>query len=167
MLDAALHPNRGRAQGPPLRLSRLAGRLIGDVEDREAAVAVAAMANAVQAADPLRDLQLRPMTEHHDGAGFYQRGGAQRFQDLDDVRVGVWRIEDDEVVGLLTPLEECQHGRVVDGGALLEAGMVEVPPDHRDGGALLIDEVGPLRAPGQRFDADGSRSRIQIEYAVR
>src|SRR5262245_41455114 len=97
--------------------------------NRKTAVAVAAEAQTGEPANLVGERQARPVSDDDDCAGLYQSRVRDSLQCLGDLRIGVRRVEDDEVVRLLVAVEERGDRHLMDAADFLELRVNEIGAD--------------------------------------
>jgi len=143
-------------------------------EEGENGVALTKHANTLQLTDCLRKIESAAVLGNDESARREKRSGAKKGEDAAVfVGVGVWRVEENDV-------EWSACGSVFRGEALQAPQRVEFEnsraPAHAEGIEILLNESGRRRmileehnfsgAATERFDADGARTRKDVQKAA-
>ncbi len=140
---------------------------VDDLENRKAGVPMATPLQELEPANSFRKLQLRPMTEHHDRSGLYQRTFAHLLQCICDVRIRVGWVEHDQVIRFGFAPQVALHRLPVHLSPIAELGSFQIFANHRGRWSSLLDEVGMFRPARKRLDSDRARTRIEIQHPIR
>src|SRR5829696_4287289 len=132
--------------------------------DSDQGVAVAALVDE-------RQLELEwcaPVALTDDAPAWCEDGGHQRGEvRCPSLRVAVWRVEEDQIVGGATGVCVAQYpSGVVAYHPGVHAQGLEIGADRRDGGSRVVAQQGAARPTRERLDAQCARAREEVQHAL-